>query len=48
METRLVSSKAGTSFENGPCIGPVASLEEMMMQLEASGKLVEKRRNWTS
>ena len=39
MKTRLGSSKARTSFENGPCIGPVASLEEMMMQFESFEKL---------
>ena len=40
MEMRLGSSKARTttSYKNGPCIGPAASLEEMMMQLEPFGK----------
>ena len=37
MEMRLGSSKARTttSYENGPCVGPAASLE-MMMQLDAA------------
>ena len=36
METPLGSSKARTttSSENGPCIGPAATLEEKMMQFE--------------
>ena len=44
METRMASSKARTTtnFENGPCIGPAASLEEMMIHLESSGKWNEE------
>ena len=40
MKTPLGSSKARTttSSENGPCIGPAATLEEKMMQLEPLGK----------
>ena len=44
VETRLGSSKAQTTtkLENGLCIGPAASLEEMMMQLESFGKWKKK------
>ena len=40
METQLGSPKAQTitNSENGPFIGPAASWEEMMMQLESFGK----------
>ena len=44
METQLGSSKARTTTksENGPFIGPTASWEEMMMQLESFGKWEEE------
>ena len=44
MLMRMASSKARTTtgFENGPCMGPAASLIEMMMQLEISGKWISE------
>ena len=42
METRLGSSKATTSSENGPFIGPAVSWEEMMMQLQFFGKWIKE------
>ena len=44
METRLSSSKAQTTknSENGPFIGPAASWEEMMMQLQFFGKWIKE------
>ena len=42
METRLGSSKAQTSSENGPFIGPAVSREEMMMQRDCFGKWIEE------
>ena len=44
MKTRMGSSKARTttSCKIGPCIGPAASWEEMMMKLESFGKWNKK------
>ena len=44
METRMGSSKArtSTSCKNGPCIGPAALWEEVMMQRDSFGKCVEE------